>query len=69
MYKAKFPIHIMASETGRLEDISKKGDKDALAIFYDEGCYRSVSYTHLDVYKRQGYTYTTCNGQTHTPER
>ena len=24
MYKAKFPIHIMASETGRLEDISKK---------------------------------------------
>ncbi|MCI6710514.1 MAG: type III-A CRISPR-associated protein Cas10/Csm1 [Firmicutes bacterium] len=40
MYKAKFPIHIMASETGGLEDISKKGDKDALTIFYDEGCYR-----------------------------
>lgn len=47
IYRDKFPIHIMAVRTGDLEETSKKGEKDAITLFEDEGRYRWHELEHI----------------------
>lgn len=47
IYRDKFPIHIMASRTGDLEEISKTGEKDAITLFDDKGRYRWHELEHI----------------------
>lgn len=41
IYPAKYPVSVMAQNTGRLEDVSKKNNgKDSLTLFEDDECYK-----------------------------
>lgn len=41
LYPVKYPINLMAKETGRLEDVSKKvPGKNAVTLFEEDECYR-----------------------------
>ena len=38
---------------GRFIDIRSQLERMTISLDENNGCYRAVSYTHLDVYKRQ----------------
>jgi CRISPR-associated protein Csm1 len=41
IYPAKFPVHVMAKETGELEDVAKmQAEKDGVTLFDEDGYYR-----------------------------